>query len=88
MGGLRAAAPWCLDVLGLVMLAGRYLTITPALALAGALSGAPHPPQDDRHGPEGSVTCGLLLAGVVLAVGGLTFLPALVLGPIAQHLMG
>ena len=37
--------------------------------------------------PTGSATFGLLLAGVVIGVGGLTFLPALVLGPVAQLLM-
>jgi K+-transporting ATPase ATPase A chain len=86
MGGLRAAAPWYLDILGLVMLAGRYLTIVPALALAGAL-GRRRPRQATiATVPTSSGTFGLLLAGVVLGVGGLTFLPALVLGPVSQLL--
>ena len=66
----------------------RYLTIVPALALVGAMSGRRTRPTTIATVPTGSATFGLLLAGVVLAVGGLTFLPALVLGPIAQHLLG
>jgi K+-transporting ATPase ATPase A chain len=61
---------------GFVMLIGRFLTILPALAIAGSLALKKSVP------PSAA-----LLVGVVIVVGALTFFPALVLGPFLEHLM-
>jgi K+-transporting ATPase ATPase A chain len=88
MGGLRAAAPWYLDLFAIVMLAGRYLVMIPTLALAGALGVRVVRPATLGTVSTSSGAFGVLLVGVILAVGGLTFLPALVLGPVAQQFFG
>lgn len=84
--GLSGNSPWYNLTLGLAMLAGRFLVIIPALAIAGSLaakkSAPPSPGTFPTHGP---LFVGLLV-GVVLIVGGLTFFPALALGPVAEHL--
>jgi len=71
---------------GLVMLGGRYLVMVPTLALAGAL--AARPTNEKVHAgmfktDNAFFVC--LLIGVILLVGALTFLPADMLGPIAEH---
>ena len=69
------------------MLVGRFAMIVPMLAVAGSLARqearARHAPAPSR--PTGPLFVGLLV-GVVLIVGGLTFFPALALGPIVEHL--
>jgi K+-transporting ATPase ATPase A chain len=67
------------------MLFGRFWMILPALALAGALAGKKvHPP-----GPGSLPTSGplfvVLLVGVIVIVGALTFFPVLSLGPVVEH---
>jgi K+-transporting ATPase ATPase A chain len=65
---------------------GRFLMIVPMMAVAGALAGKKIAPVSAGTFPtHGGLFVGLL-AGVILIVGGLTFLPALALGPIAEHL--
>jgi K+-transporting ATPase ATPase A chain len=86
MAALRSSAPWYLDILGLAMLAGRSLPIIPALALAGRMGRSSVRPMTAATFPTTSPTFGGLLGGVVLALGGLTFLPALALGPITSML--
>ena len=85
-GGLGANTPFHNLMLGLGMLIGRFGYILPVLALAGSLAMKKSAPigQDSvpTHGPL-FVT---LLTVTILLVGGLTFLPALALGPIAEHL--
>lgn len=85
-GGLGANTPFHNLMLGLGMLIGRFGYILPILALAGSLAMKKSAPigQDSfpTHGPL-FVT---LLTVTILLVGGLTFLPALALGPIAEHL--
>ncbi len=71
---------------GLVMLGGRFLVLIPTLALAGALAG--RPTNEKFHAgmfntDNAFFVC--LLIGVILLVGALTFLPADMLGPIAEH---
>ena len=84
--GISANTPWYNITLGIGMLMGRFLVIIPALALAGSLAGKKTVPASagtlPTHGP---LFIGLLL-GVILVVGGLTFIPALALGPIVEHL--
>jgi len=84
--GLSANTPWYDVTLGIAMLMGRFLVIIPALALAGSLVGKKIAPAGagtlPTHGP---LFIGMLV-GVIVVVGGLTFLPALALGPIVEHL--
>jgi K+-transporting ATPase ATPase A chain len=86
MAGLRASAPWYLDVLGLAMLAGRYLTIIPVLALGARMGDTVVRPTTSATLPTTTPTFTALLGGVVVTVGGLTFLPALALGPVYSML--
>jgi K+-transporting ATPase ATPase A chain len=72
--------------IGLVMLGGRFLVMIPTLALAGCL--AARPTNDLSHSGTFRTDNTLfvaLLIGVILLVGALTFLPADLLGPIAEH---
>jgi K+-transporting ATPase ATPase A chain len=72
--------------LTLAMLVGRFFVIIPMLAIAGALAAKKTVPASQGTFPtNGPLFIGLLV-GVVLIVGGLTFLPSLALGPIAEHL--
>lgn len=85
-GGLSANTPWYNITLGVGMLMGRFLVIIPALALAGSLVSKKTVPVSAGTLPtHGALFIGLLL-GVILVVGGLTFIPALALGPIVEHL--
>jgi K+-transporting ATPase ATPase A chain len=84
--GISANTPWYNITLGIGMLMGRFLVIIPALALAGALVAKKTVPASAGTLPtHGALFIGLLL-GVILVVGGLTFIPALALGPIVEHL--
>jgi K+-transporting ATPase ATPase A chain len=74
--------------LGFGMLAGRFLVIIPALALAGALAAKKTVPASAGTFPTDSGLFVGLLVGVILIVGGLTFFPSLALGPVAEHLAG
>lgn len=85
-GGIGANTPFYNISLGLCMVIGRYAVAVPVLAIAGSLarkkkltiSAGTLP----THGPLFVV----LLCGVVVLVGALTFAPSLVLGPVAEHL--
>jgi len=73
-------------MIGLAMLVGRFGYILPILALAGSLAAKKSAPQGLNSFPtHGPLFTGLLLVTILL-VGGLTFLPTLALGPIAEHL--
>jgi len=85
--GLAADTSWYNTTLGLAMLVGRFLPIVVILAIAGSMAGARvHARTSATLESSGPTFAGLLLA-VVLIVGGLTYLPVLVLGPIAEHLI-
>ena len=77
---------WYTVTQGLAMLVGRFLLIIPALGIAGALAGKPTVPTTNGTLPTHTPLFGVLIAGVVLVVTGLTFFPALALGPILEHL--
>ncbi len=84
-GGLTGNTPWYNVTLGIVMWAGRFLVIIPALALAGSLAAKKTVPASSGTFPtDGPLFVGLLV-GVILIVGGLTFFPALAVGPIVEH---
>jgi potassium-transporting ATPase potassium-binding subunit len=85
--GLNAATPFY-DLLGaLCMLVGRFAVIVPALALAGGMAGKKVAPASSGTFPTDGLMFVALLIGVVVIVGALTFLPALTLGPIIEHLL-
>ena len=85
-GGLNAATDWYTTTLGIAMLAGRFLLIVPVLAIAGSLAAKqPAPPSAGTLPTDTPLFAGLLV-GVVLIVVGLTFFPALALGPMVEGL--
>ncbi|WP_256751403.1 potassium-transporting ATPase subunit KdpA [Mesorhizobium sp. Mes31] len=85
-GGLSGNTPWYNITLGITMLMGRFLVIIPALAIAGSLVAKKTVPASAGTFPtDGPLFVGLL-AGVILIVVGLTFFPALAIGPIVEHL--
>lgn len=85
-GGLSGNTPWYNITIGLAMLMGRFLVIIPALAIAGSLATKKTVPASAGTFPtHGPLFVGLLV-GVILIVGGLTFFPALAVGPIVEHL--
>lgn len=85
-GGLSGNTLWYNLTLGIAMLAGRFMVIVPALAIAGSLAGKKTAPASVGTFPTDGMLFVGLLAGVIIIVGGLTFLPALALGLIAEHL--
>ena len=71
--------------LGMAMLLGRFAFLVPVLAIAGSLAAKPKlPPGAGTFPTHGPLFIGLLI-GVILILGGLQFLPALSLGPLAEH---
>jgi K+-transporting ATPase ATPase A chain len=85
-GGLTTSTDWYTTTLGLAMFAGRYLTIVATLAIAGAMAvKQPTPATVGTLRTDTPLFVGLLI-GVVIIVSGLTFFPALSLGPIAEGL--
>ena len=85
--GLNANTWWYNTMLGWDMLCGRILMMIPVLALAGNLAGKKSVPPSPGTFPVNSVLFGVLLVGVILILGALTFFPALSLGPILEHLV-
>jgi K+-transporting ATPase ATPase A chain len=85
-GGLNANTNWYNLTLAFNMLAGRFLMKVPMLALAGNLAQKKSVPPSAGTFPVNTTLFTVLLVGVVLIVGALTFFPALSLGPILEHL--
>jgi potassium-transporting ATPase potassium-binding subunit len=84
--GLSANTPYYNGLLGIAMWVGRFFIIVPMLAIAGGLAAKRHVPASAGSFPTtGALWVGLLV-GIILVLGGLTFLPSLALGPIADHL--
>jgi potassium-transporting ATPase potassium-binding subunit len=84
--GLSANTPFYNTALGLAMLIGRYWLAIPVLAIAGSLARKKIVPQGAGTLPTHAPLFVLLLVGVVILVGALTYVPALALGPIVEHL--
>lgn len=85
-GGLSGNTPWYNITIGIGMLMGRFLVIISALAIAGSLVAKKTVPASaGTFLTDGPLFVGLLI-GVILIVGGLTFFPALAVGPIIEHL--
>jgi K+-transporting ATPase ATPase A chain len=85
--GISANTPFYNSALGIVMWLGRFWPIVAVLAVAGSLAGKKRIPVTTGTMPTHGVTFVILLIGTVLLVGALTFVPALALGPIVEHLM-
>ncbi len=85
--GLNANTVFYNTLGGISMLFGRFWTMIPMLAIAGSLAGKRHVPPSAGTLPTHTPLFILLLVGVIIIVGALTFFPALGLGPIAEHLM-
>lgn len=86
-GGLNANTPFFNTTIGFAMLIGRYLTLLPMLAVAGELARKKTVPAGPGTLSTSTTLFTGLLVFVVLVVGGLTFLPSLALGPIAEQLL-
>ncbi len=84
--GLSANTPFYNLTIGLAMLVGRYLTLLPMLAVAGLLASKRRVPLSSGTLPTDTLLFGALSVFIILIVGALTFLPALTLGPVADHL--
>jgi len=84
--GLNANSPFYNLTLALAMFVGRFLVIIPVLAVAGSLAAQQAIPSTAGTLPTGGGLYVGFLLGVIVIVGGLTYLPALALGPIIEHL--
>jgi K+-transporting ATPase ATPase A chain len=85
--GLSPNTHWYNYSLGIAMFAGRFMMIVPMLAIAGNLAGKKIVPETSGTFPVTTPMFTLLLTGVILIVGALTFFPALSLGPVLEHLL-
>jgi K+-transporting ATPase ATPase A chain len=84
--GLSANTPFWNITLGLSMLIGRFAYIVPVMAIAGSLVEKRIAPPSAGTFPTKGAMFIVLLVGIILIVSGLTYFPALALGPIAEHL--
>jgi K+-transporting ATPase ATPase A chain len=85
--GLNGNTPFYNVALGLGMLAGRFWMMIPALGIAGALAGKKVSPPGPGTFPTNGALFVVLLVGVVVIVGALTFFPALCLSPVVEHFL-
>ncbi|MDI1278871.1 potassium-transporting ATPase subunit KdpA [Methylobacter sp.] len=85
--GLSANSPFYNTALGFTMLFGRYGIIIPVLAIAGSLAAKKTVPTTVGTLPTHTPLFVMLLIGTVVLVGALTFVPALALGPVVEHLI-
>jgi potassium-transporting ATPase potassium-binding subunit len=83
--GLGANTGFYDTTLAIAMLIGRFWMIVPALAIAGSLAGKKTSPPGPGTFPTDGPLFTVLLVGVIVIVGALTFFPALSLGPIVEH---
>jgi K+-transporting ATPase ATPase A chain len=85
--GLNANTHWFNYSLGIAMFFGRFMMIVPMLAIAGNLAGKKIVPTSAGTFPVTTPLFTMLLIGVIVIVGALTFFPSLSLGPILEHLL-
>ncbi len=83
--GFGAGVPYHNTMQGIAMLLGRFVYIVPMLAVAGSLAAKKSAPESSGTFPTHGPLFVTLLIAVILILGGLTFFPALALGPIAEH---
>jgi K+-transporting ATPase ATPase A chain len=84
--GLGANSMFYNTALGIVMLIGRYWILVPVLAIAGSMAAKKITPAGPGTFPTHTPLFVVILIGTILLVGALTYLPALALGPIVEHL--
>jgi potassium-transporting ATPase potassium-binding subunit len=84
--GLNANSLFYNLTLALAMATGRFLVIVPVLALAGRLAAQQIVPRSAGTLPTDGLLFLFFLLGTIIIIGGLTYLPALALGPIVEHL--
>ncbi len=85
--GLNGNTLWYNTAGGITMLVGRFFMIIPMLAIAGNLAKKKYVPPSLGTFPVTTPLFTVLLVGVIVIVGALTFFPALSLGPILEHLL-
>ncbi len=85
--GLNANTHWYNYSLAIAMFFGRFMMIIPMMAIAGSLAAKKSVPATAGTFPVTTPLFTVLLTGVILIVGALTFFPALSLGPILEHLL-
>ena len=85
--GLNANTHWYNYSLAVAMFFGRFMMIVPMLAIAGNLAGKKSVPASAGTFPVTTPLFTILLTGVILIVGALTFFPVLSLGPVLEHLL-
>ena len=83
--GLGTNNPYWNVTMAIAMFVGRFLFIVPMLAVAGSLAAKKIVPPSSGTFPTDNGLFVTLLIGVILIVGGLTFFPALALGPVVEH---
>jgi K+-transporting ATPase ATPase A chain len=86
-GGLTVNTLWYDSAIGITMLLGRFFMMIPMLAIAGNLAQKKYVPPSLGTFPVTTPLFTVLLIGVILILGALTFFPALSLGPILEHLL-
>ena len=84
--GITSGTPFYNGLMGTAMWIGRFFVIVPVLAIAGSLASKKYTPETAGSFPTTGVLWVGLLVAIILIVGGLTFLPSLALGPVADHL--
>ncbi|MDQ1266870.1 MAG: potassium-transporting ATPase potassium-binding subunit [Bacteroidota bacterium] len=85
--GLNANTPFYNIMLGIGMLIGRFAVIIPVMVIAGSLADKKITPLSAGTFRTDNALFGFLLFGIIIIIGALTFLPALFLGPVAEHLL-
>jgi K+-transporting ATPase, A chain len=85
--GLNANTTFYNIMLGIAMLIGRFAVIVPVLAISGSMANKKIAPFSAGTFQTDNATFVALLVAIVIIVGGLTFFPALSLGPIVEHLL-
>jgi K+-transporting ATPase ATPase A chain len=84
--GITASTWWYDTTIGIAMLVGRFFLIIPVLAIAGSLARKQPAPATVGTFPTHTPLFASLVVGVVAIVAGLTFFPALALGPVVEYL--
>jgi K+-transporting ATPase ATPase A chain len=84
--GITANTQWLNTTLGLAMLVGRFFLIIPVLAIAGSLASKPRVPTTSGTLATHTPVFGGLVVGVIVIIAGLTYFPALALGPVLEQL--
>jgi K+-transporting ATPase ATPase A chain len=84
--GITAATTWMDTTMGIAMLVGRFFLIIPVLAIAGSLARKPTVPTTSGTLATHTPVFGGLVVAVILIIAGLTYFPAMALGPLFEHL--